>query len=268
MGYGIAFRQKPGVRGGNVDTTLIAAVLIAYSLGSLPFAYWVSYAAKGIDPRTVGDGNPGAKNVFLQVGHAEGVLVCLLDVGKGSAAVLLGKRLGLGLDGCLVAGTAGIAGHNWPLFLRFRGGQGMAATIGAFLVLFPIETLMGLLAAALVLYLARHWDLACGVGLILIPIAAYGRQGDPVLAGQATLLLPLIGLRKLMQKVSARRRRHRRADALWVNSTNTYRLNVEQEHGHATRDPGSLASRYGPGAQYERGGHGDDPRDLDRGGHR
>jgi len=201
----------------NVKTGFVAAVLIAYLLGSLPFAYWVSHAMKRVDPRTVGDGNPGAKNVFLQVGRAEGTMVCLLDVGKGSAAVLLGRRLGLGLDGCLAVGAAAIAGHNWPLFLRFRGGQGMAATVGVFLALFPIETLLGILAAALVLYLARHWDLACGVGLILIPIAVYGRQGDPILAGQATLLLPLIGLRKLMQKASAHWRQHQQADALQVN---------------------------------------------------
>jgi len=200
-----------------VKTGFVAAVLIAYLFGSLPFAYWISYAAKRVDPRTVGDGNPGAKNVFLEVGRAEGGLVCLLDVGKGSAAMLLGKRLGLSLDGCLAAGTAAIAGHNWPLLLRFRGGQGMAATVGVFLALFPIEILLGMLAAALVLRLARHWDLACGVGLTLIPIAVYGRQGDPVLAGQVMLLLPLIGLRKLVQKASACRRRHRRADALWVN---------------------------------------------------
>ena len=180
------------------------ALCAAYLLGSLPFAYWIARYSKGIDPRTVGDGNLGAKNVFLNVGHTEGLLVGLLDIGKGTAAVTLARVFGLDLVALLIVGFVAVLGHNGSLFLHFQGGQGMATTVGVMLALLPRETLLGVLVIALVLAVTRHWDFACGVGLALIPVAAWQWENNSVLALYPIALLPLIGARRWMQAAATR----------------------------------------------------------------
>lgn len=184
--------------------TFWIALLTAYLLGSLPFAYGIARFARGIDPRTVGDGNLGAKNVFLNVGHAEGLLVGILDIGKGAAAIELARTLGLDLGALLVVGLAAVIGHNWSLFLHFQGGQGMATTVGVLLALLPCETLLSILVIAIVLVITRHWDFACGVGLALVPIVAWRWESDSALAVYPVALLPLIGVRKWMQTAAPR----------------------------------------------------------------
>jgi glycerol-3-phosphate acyltransferase PlsY len=186
------------------------ALLTAYLLGSLPFAYWIAHSARGIDPRTVGDGNLGAKNVFLNVGHTEGLLVGLLDIGKGTAAITLARALDLDLAALLMVGLAAVLGHNWSLFLHLQGGQGMATTVGVLLALLPRETLLGILVIALVLVITRHWDFACSVGLALIPVAAWQWEHNAVLTLYPVALLPLIGVRKWMQMTAARWEHRRR----------------------------------------------------------
>ena len=191
--------------------TLWIALLTAYLLGSLPFAYWIARYSKGIDPRVVGDGNLGAKNVFLNVGRIEGLLVGLLDIGKGTVAITLARVLGLNLGALLAVGFAAVLGHNGSLFLRWHGGQGMATTVGVLLALLPRETLLGVLALALVLVVTRHWDFACGVGLALIPVAAWQWENDSMLALYPVALLPLIVARKWTQTAAARWGHRRRA---------------------------------------------------------
>ena len=190
-----------------MDKSLVVALLAAYLLGSLPFAYWIAYAAHGVDPRMVGDGNLGAKNVFLQVGHFEGLIVGLLDIGKGMTAMLLGTRFRLDMGELFAVGLAVILGHNWPMFFHFQGGQGMATTIGVLLALLPRETLLGILALAITLCLTRHWNLACGIGLTSIPLIALKWENNLALTVYATALLPLIGVRKWMQTAAAHWRR-------------------------------------------------------------
>lgn len=187
------------------------ALCAAYLLGSLPFAYWVARYSKGIDPRAVGDGNLGGKNVFLNIGHTEGLLVSLLDIGKGMAAVTLARMFDLDLDALLFVGFAAVIGHNWSLFLHFQGGQGMATTVGVLLALLPRETVLGILVIAVVLVITRHWDFACGVGLALILVVAWQWENNATLAFYPVALLPMIGVRKWMQTNVARREHRRRA---------------------------------------------------------
>lgn len=178
----------------------ILAWCLAYFLGSLPFAYLVTHQLRRVDIRTLGDGNPGGKNVFHQVHPAAGIAVALLDVGKGSAAIFLAQWLGL-TDGALLAvGVAAIAGHNWSMFLHWRGGQGMATTVGVFLALLPLQTIVTVCIIALLLALLRNWDAACGIGFAALPIIEWWtRQTSTVILYSIALLL-LIGLRKWMQR--------------------------------------------------------------------
>ncbi|WNF38015.1 glycerol-3-phosphate 1-O-acyltransferase PlsY [Bacillaceae bacterium IKA-2] len=115
------------------------SVIIGYLLGSISFSYIFGKKLKKVDIRRHGSGNAGATNTLRVLGVGPAIGVLLLDVSKGIVAVLLGLYLvGPGLAPAL-AGLAAIFGHNWPVFLRFKGGKGVATTIGvlATLVFWP-----------------------------------------------------------------------------------------------------------------------------------
>lgn len=115
----------------------IAALAIGYLLGAIPFAFIVTRAAKGVDIRTVDIGNSGAGAVIRYVGVKSGALVAVGDIGKGLVAVLVAQYLGASLLVSFVSGMAAVAGHIWPVYIGFRGGQGVATLIGVFLALAP-----------------------------------------------------------------------------------------------------------------------------------
>ncbi|MEI6308670.1 MAG: glycerol-3-phosphate acyltransferase [bacterium] len=143
-----------------------AAVLVAaYLMGSVPTALWVSRAIAQGDIRQMGDGNMGARNVSRTLGVGAGVLVAVIDFCKGGFAVLLAQTAGLPLGWQMAAGTSAVLGHDFPAFAGFHGGQGFASTCGVFLVLMPLETVIGLLAFALVYALSHHSDLSAGSGM-------------------------------------------------------------------------------------------------------
>jgi len=109
-------------------------VILGYFLGSIPTAYVVGRVAKGIDIRQVGDGNVGAANAFHQLGKKIGVTVGLIDAGL---AVLIAQAADIPQETVLITGVAAIIGHNWPVFLGFRGGRGECTTIGVLLIILP-----------------------------------------------------------------------------------------------------------------------------------
>lgn len=115
----------------------IGVCLLSYLVGAVPFGYLAARIA-GIDITRQGSGNIGATNVLRTLGLRYAVPVLLFDIGKGAFAAYLGLRyLGLGRPGAILAGALAVAGHNWSVFLKFRGGKGVAATAGVALVAFP-----------------------------------------------------------------------------------------------------------------------------------
>src|SRR3990172_9853724 len=111
---------------------LILALLIAYLFGSIPFAQIIAKWVKGTDLHKVGSHNIGARNLTKNVGLGWGILGLLLDAAKGAAAVWVAVALGIRFPAYLLAGLAAVAGHNWPVWLRFRGGKGLATAFGTF----------------------------------------------------------------------------------------------------------------------------------------
>jgi glycerol-3-phosphate acyltransferase PlsY len=182
-------------------------LLGAYLLGSIPFAYIVTRLAAGKDIRTLGDGNMGAKNTYLSVGPAAGVIVGVADITKGMLAVEWARMCTGSEEAAMVAGMAAVMGHDFPPFLKFRGGQGMATMIGAFLLLFPLPAAAAVGLSLFFLLLTRNWDAAWTAGFLALiaMILVYGFGWDRVLF--AVLLIPTIGLSKLLQIVKARRSR-------------------------------------------------------------
>jgi len=180
-------------------------LLVAYCLGSIPSAYIASSLVLGKDIRQLGDGNMGAKNTFHSVGWLAGICVAAADIAKGALAVVIAQAAH-GSEGLvLVAGACAVLGHDFPLFARFRGGQGMATILGVFGVLFPRETALAMGTLGLVLALTHNWDLSCAAAFILLVglIWAAGQPVERLL--YPFFLLPTIGLRKIMQKWQARR---------------------------------------------------------------
>lgn len=146
----------------------VEALGTAYLLGSIPTAYLAGRLGKGIDIRQVGDGNPGAANVWREVGPIPGTVVALVDMGKGAAAALLAHTLTGSTVGQMLAGGLAVVGHNWPAFLRFQGGRGAATALGVLLAVLPSAT-FPLLALALIPFFLTH-SLTAAFAFIYIPL--------------------------------------------------------------------------------------------------
>jgi acyl phosphate:glycerol-3-phosphate acyltransferase len=114
----------------------VLAVALGYFVGSIPFAYLLS-RHQGIDLRRAGSGNVGASNVLRTTGVRAAVLAMVLDGVKGTLAVVMAQLLSVGLVPTVAAAFASVIGHVYPIWLRFRGGKGVATAAGAFAVLAP-----------------------------------------------------------------------------------------------------------------------------------
>ena len=134
----------------------ILAVIFGYLLGSIPSAYIMCKVRKGIDIREVDVRNMGAGSTFRQCGIWEGAVVAIVDVGKGAAAVLVAKYIGVDYLFVLAAGFAAMLGHNFPFSIGFRGGQGVSTIMGVFFVLAPQAMVLMLIVMAIVLVITRH----------------------------------------------------------------------------------------------------------------
>jgi acyl phosphate:glycerol-3-phosphate acyltransferase len=149
-----------------------AVLLAAYVLGSVPFSYLVA-RHKGVDVRTVGSGNVGATNVMRSAGRAAGVLAFLLDFAKGAAATALAVRLIGGATMPAAAAVLAVVGHMYPVWLRFRGGKGVATGAGAFLPVAPAATVGALAVFAGVLLVSRYVSAASIAGTVSLSGMAY-----------------------------------------------------------------------------------------------
>lgn len=138
--------------------TLVAFILLAYLLGSISFGVLASWLFHLPDPRTYGSKNPGATNVLRSGKKAAAVFTLLGDAGKGWLSVVLAQQfapaLGLGAETIATVGLAVFFGHLFPVFLRFRGGKGVATALG---VLLGFNPWMGLLAVAIWIMVAATW---------------------------------------------------------------------------------------------------------------
>ena len=157
----------------NVDLTRLAAAVIAgYLLGSLPLAYLVARAV-GVNIFEVGTGNPGAANTFRSISKKLGALVFVGDVCKGGAAILVAAALGVDEDFRAVAGAAAIAGHMYPVLLRFRGGAALAAAIGAIMAVVPVAGAISLAPGLVTLAVLRSTGHSAAIGLVVIIVSAF-----------------------------------------------------------------------------------------------
>ena len=177
--------------------TVLSAVIISYVIGMLPSAYIAGHLLRGIDIRRIGDKNAGAANVYRNISHIAGISVLAADIGKGVAAILIAQSL-VSQPIIFLCGLAVVAGHNWPMFLGFKGGRGLATTIGVLLAMLPLPMSILLATCTIPLLKTRNlvltgiilfvplplmaWQLGASGGLIIYSVAL------PCLAGLVHLV--------------------------------------------------------------------------------
>ena len=152
----------------------LLALVVAYLLGGIPFGYLLVRMKTGADVRSMGSGNIGATNVLRTTGRVIAVATLLLDIAKGFFAVWLAARLTADSLGwtCLAA-LAVMAGHAYPIFLKFQGGKAVASFIGAFLYLAPIPLLASLVVFVIVVSATRHISLGSIIAAASVPLAVW-----------------------------------------------------------------------------------------------
>lgn len=149
---------------------LLLSVIIGYLLGSVSFSYLFGKWLKKIDIRNYGSGNAGATNTLRVLGKGPAITVLILDILKGMIAVLISKLIGGEEWVPFVAGLSAAIGHNWPIFFNFRGGKGIATTIGVLLLLIPYPALIAGVIAIALIALTRYVSLGSLTFTVLTPI--------------------------------------------------------------------------------------------------
>ena len=173
---------------------LLTLCVAGYLLGSLPFAVIVSRLFGLADPRSYGSRNPGATNVLRSGNKTAAALTLAGDAAKGWLAVWLTLTLRLDADpaAAALAGLAAFIGHAFPVFLRFKGGKGVATALGVLLGLSPGLALGAAGCWLLVALLTRYSSLAALVTALLVAIAAWPLFGDPRVAACIDMLCAIL----------------------------------------------------------------------------
>ena len=156
--------------------TTFLPILVGYLLGALPFGVITAKLARGVDVRRYGSGSTGMTNVMRTTGVAPALLVLALDAGKGVLAVFLARVLEAGPAVEAAAALAALIGHNWSVFIRFRGGKGTATGVGALCALSPLAGAIALAVGVPTIALSRYVSLGsiagATTGAIALPVLA------------------------------------------------------------------------------------------------
>ena len=198
------------------------AILLGYLLGSIPSAYILVRLVKGTDIRTVGTGNVGALNTYQQLGTVPAVAVMAVDVGKGVVAVFLPAWLGAPDWARYACAFSVVAGHTWPVFLKFHGGKGAATILGVGLGLAPILAAVSILPVIICVLAIRNVVIGVALAFALfsvLTITLSATTGEPSWAVTGVCLaltVTVVGnyiVKSLPQMVGAIRRRRWRSVA-------------------------------------------------------
>jgi glycerol-3-phosphate acyltransferase PlsY len=192
---------------------MTATIFAAYLIGSIPFALILARRWGAVDLRRTGSGNLGAANVMRASGLTAGAVVAALDMAKGAASVWLAGRLSGEPAAPAVAGLAAIVGHIYPIWLRFRGGKGVATACGAFAVLAPVAVAPALALFVGVVWLTRYISLGSMLATIALPPLAYAFGSPDSVVAVATAAAAIIVFRHRSNLARLRAHTERRLGA-------------------------------------------------------
>lgn len=171
---------------------MIAWAFFGYLLGSVPFAFLLARRA-GIDVRVEGSGNVGAANVLRTSGTSLGVAAMALDMSKGAATILAAHAAAAGLTSMAIAGACAVVGHIYPIWLRFKGGKGVAVAAGVFSILAPVATAMAAVVFVVCVWVTRIVSLGSIAATLALPSIAWWSGAPEIVldaaAGCASLIL-------------------------------------------------------------------------------
>ena len=190
------------------------AVAVGYAVGAIPSAFLAGHIFKKQDIRWLGDGNVGAENAYRELGPKVGLAVLVADIGKGAFCVALIKGIGFAEGAALSSGAAAVVGHNWPVFLQFKGGRGAATSMGALLAaLYPAAFIAGAVGMMTLLrgsgdsgerrrgLLPREFSgtRACAATFVPLPFVAWGLGYSVGLIVYSLALPVMVGIVHLYQ---------------------------------------------------------------------
>ena len=185
---------------------IILSAVLGYLLGCIPTGVLVARIYGVRDIRTLGSGNSGTTNVLRNLGWLPSVLTLVGDCLKGYVACLIGKQLG-GDAGMLVGGLCAILGHDFPVFMGFKGGKGIATSLGLIIAINPWLALALLAVQIIAVALTRYMSVASLITTVAFPILVIfterGRENFPLFLGAACIasLLSLFGHRGNIQRL-------------------------------------------------------------------
>ena len=172
---------------------IILLLIGSYLLGSIPFAYLLTKIVKKIDIRTVGSKNLGATNVMRSVSKRLGLTVLLLDFLKGFIPVFISMRFFPDKASTIIAILSGIltvCGHNWPVFLKFSGGKGVATSAGVCIALIPVDSIIVILIFVSIWSITRYISLGSIVAAVLLPAICWLTKKP----AEISIFITIIGL--------------------------------------------------------------------------
>ena len=175
-----------------MTTTVLVLILFSYLLGSVPTGYLVAKRVMGIDIREHGSGNPGAANVYRIVGKWAGITTFIIDALKGFIPVCLARHF------CpeeywvaIVCGVIAILGHMWTIYLKFRGGKGVATSAGVFAALLPIPTALAFACFVLCVWKWGRISIGSICACVVLPLASFFIGSHPM---SVNVMVTAIGL--------------------------------------------------------------------------
>lgn len=180
--------------------TLLGAGL-SYLIGSTPTAYIIFKKKKGRDIREYGYKNMGALNVYHLLGPSHAFITFLIDAAKGAIPVWIAQSLQINNSGIILCSLMAIAGHNWSIFLNFRGGKGVATSLGIMMVLMKRQLLLWFILVTIFFSLIRNFSFSMGLGFILIPLSSWMMQ-EPTDIIYLSILIPLLILLRFFPDVT------------------------------------------------------------------
>ena len=180
----------------NIIGVVLAAA--AYLLGAVSPSYLLVRATTGEDVRQLRSRNAGTLNTYHRLGAIGGLSVLVIDAGKGALAVLAPPLLGAPDWTVFASAPLVVAGHNWPVFLKFRGGKGAAVLLGVSLGLFPLVTAVSLVPIALVMLVSRNVVLGAATGYLVVCLALIATGTEWPMIVLAVCLAVLAGVTYLM----------------------------------------------------------------------
>ena len=148
---------------------IVIIIISSYLLGSISASYILGKILANKDIRNHGSGNPGATNTLRVFGPKIAIICLVFDILKGVGAVIIGGQF-LGYHGMLIGGICSVIGHNYPVFLRFKGGKGVATTLAVNLVIQPLVATICIVIGLIIIIKSRYVSLGAVIGMILLPI--------------------------------------------------------------------------------------------------